>query len=75
MKKLLVLILSVSMVLSMVMSVSALRYTRGYYRSNGTYVSPYRSTSPNSYKSDNWSSKGNYNPYTGKKGYKSYYGY
>lgn len=42
---------------------------RGYTRSNGTYVQPYSRTSPNSYKFDNYSSRGNYNPYTGKKGY------
>jgi hypothetical protein len=44
----------------------------GYTTKRGTYVAPhYRSTS-NSRKSDNYSSRGNYNPYTGKKGYKSF---
>ena len=41
---------------------------RGYYRSSGTYVQPYYRTSPNSYKFDNYSYKGNYNPYTGRYG-------
>lgn len=41
---------------------------RGYFKSNGTYVQPYYKTSPNKYKFDNYSSKYNYNPYTGKKG-------
>lgn len=41
---------------------------RGYYRSSGTYVQPYYRTSPNSYKYDNYSYKGNYNPYTGRYG-------
>jgi hypothetical protein len=40
----------------------------GYYKSNGTYVQPYVRTSPNSTKLDNYSTKGNYNPYTGQQG-------
>lgn len=46
---------------------------RGYYRKNGTYVSSYHRTRPNKSKYDNYSTKGNYNPYTGKKGYKKPY--
>lgn len=42
---------------------------RGYYRSNGTYVNSYYRTSPNSYRYDNYSARGNYNPYTGRRGY------
>lgn len=42
----------------------------GYYKKSGTYVKSYYRTSPDSRKSNNWSSYGNYNPYTGKKGYK-----
>ena len=45
---------------------------RGHYRQNGTYVRPHYRTSPNSSIYDNWSTKGNTNPYTGRKGYKSY---
>ena len=41
---------------------------RGYTTSRGTYVNSYYRTSPNRYKYDNYSSKGNYNIYTGKKG-------
>ena len=37
-------------------------------RKNGTYVSPHRRTAPNTTRMDNWSSKGNVNPYTGKAG-------
>jgi len=40
-------------------------YTR---RSSGAYVQSYRRTSPNRSKWDNYSTKGNINPYTGKKG-------
>lgn len=41
---------------------------RGYTKKNGTYVKPYFRSSPNRSKLDNWSTRGNYNPYTGKKG-------
>lgn len=41
---------------------------RGYTRSNGTYVAPSHRTAPNSTRTDNWSSKPNVNPYTGKAG-------
>jgi hypothetical protein len=36
---------------------------RGYTRKDGTYVAP-----PNRSRSDNYSARGNYNPYTGAKG-------
>ncbi|MCF6271378.1 MAG: hypothetical protein L3J41_16830 [Melioribacteraceae bacterium] len=41
----------------------------GYYRSNGTYVQPYFRTAPNSTNRDNFSTRGNVNPYTGKPGW------
>lgn len=44
--------------------------TSSYVKSNGTYVAPSHATNPNSTKSDNWSTKGNVNPYTGKPGTK-----
>jgi hypothetical protein len=43
-------------------------YVSGYTRSNGTYVTGHHQTNPNGTKYDNWSSKGNVNPYTGKEG-------
>lgn len=47
---------------------------RGYYKpSTGRYVAPHYRSSPNSSRYDNYSTKGNYNPYTGKKGYASPY--
>ncbi|HBB36677.1 MAG: hypothetical protein UX02_C0001G0041 [Candidatus Moranbacteria bacterium GW2011_GWC1_45_18] len=45
----------------------------GYYRSSGTYVQPYYRTSPDSSRWNNYSTRGNYNPYTGQKGYTSPY--
>lgn len=43
-------------------------YVQGYYRSDGTYVQGYYRSDPNGTKSDNYSYKGNTNPYTGQRG-------
>lgn len=43
----------------------------GYTKSNGAHVAPSHATNPNRTKADNWSTKGNVNPYTGKEGTKS----
>ena len=48
-------------------------YVRGYYRNNGTYVQPHYRSSPDSSILNNWSTKGNINPYTGKEGTKNPY--
>ena len=45
-------------------------YVSGYYRSNGTYVSGYHATNPNGTRNDNYSTRGNVNPYTGEAGTK-----
>lgn len=47
--------------------------TKGYVKKDGTYVAPSHATNPNATKTDNYSSKGNVNPYTGKKGTKDPY--
>lgn len=47
-------------------------YVNGYYRKNGTYVQPHYRSDSNDTKADNWSTKGNVNPYTGKTGTKEY---
>ena len=44
-------------------------FVNGYYKSNGTYVQPHYRSDPNSTRLDNWSTRGNINPYTGKRGY------
>lgn len=56
-----------------VSSVQAATRVKGYYRNNGTYINSYYRSNSNRYRYDNYSSRGNYNPYTGKKGYKSWY--
>lgn len=44
-------------------------WVNGYYRSNGTYVEGYYRTAPNKTNVDNFSTKGNTNPYTGEAGW------
>jgi hypothetical protein len=46
-------------------------YVSGYTRSNGTHVSGHYRSCANNTTSDNWSTRGNYNPYTGQPGYRS----
>lgn len=47
-------------------------YVHGYTRSNGTYVHGYYRSSPNGTVTDNYSFKGNTNPYTGSTGTNRY---
>lgn len=49
-------------------------YVHGYTRNNGTYVEPHYRSSPNNTAYDNWSTKGNVNPYTGQEGTRNPYG-
>ena len=50
-------------------------YVSGYTKKDGTVVQGYYKTDPNNTKTDNYSSKGNVNPYTGKEGTKDPYKY
>lgn len=79
MKKLIVsFLIAVAFLVSSAGFADAATRVRGYYKpSTGTYVQPHYRSSPNSSRYDNYSTRGNYNPYTGKKGstspYRSYY--
>ena len=44
-------------------------YTRPHVRRDGTYVPGHYSSEPNQYRFDNYSGRGNTNPYTGERGY------
>ena len=59
--------LSLIIVLS-ISDVALAEYVRGYYRKNGSYVSGYNRSNSNSTVADNYSFKGNINPYTGATG-------
>lgn len=45
---------------------------RGYFRNDGTYVQPHYRSSSNNTVTDNYSFKGNINPYTGEEGHNYY---
>lgn len=66
-------IFCVAIILSLSLTISVEAKTiqvKSYYKpSTGTYVNSYYKTSPNKTKFDNYSTKYNYNPYSGKKGY------
>lgn len=50
-------------------------YVNGYVRKDGTYVQPHYRSNANSNPYDNYSTKGNTNPYTGSQGTKTYDNY
>jgi hypothetical protein len=43
---------------------------KGHTTKKGEYIPPHKRTAPDSRKDNNWSTKGNTNPYTGKPGTK-----
>lgn len=47
---------------------SDVHYQSGYIKDNGTYVEPHYKTNTNSTNWDNYSTKGNFNPYNGNSG-------
>jgi len=47
-------------------------HVRGYFRKDGTYVAPHYRSSPDGIFSNNWSTYGNVNPYTGAHGTKRF---
>ena len=51
-------------------ALAASKKVKSYYRNDGTYVQQHRRTVPDYTRNNNWSTQGNINPYTGKKGYK-----
>ena len=55
------------------LAVMAQVHVDGYTKKDGTYVAPHYRSSPNSTKADNYSTRGNVNPYTGKVGTKDPY--
>jgi hypothetical protein len=50
---------------------SASHSIKGHTTKDGKYVAPSHATNPNGTKTDNYSQKGNVNPYTGKEGTKN----
>ncbi len=48
-------------------------HVRSHVTKRGTYVQPHVRTSPDHSRQNNWSTRGNTNPYTGKRGSKRSY--
>lgn len=71
MKKYLILITTITAALTLSVNSYAANSVRGYTKKDGTFVSPSHRASPNKTQRDNYSSKGNHNPYTGKQGTKT----
>ncbi|HEV2627250.1 MAG TPA: hypothetical protein VGV41_01210 [Pseudolabrys sp.] len=46
-------------------------YHQGYTTQRGTYVQPHYQSAPNTTQMDNWNTRGNVNPYTGRIGTRS----
>ncbi len=46
-------------------------HVRGYTKKDGTYVAPHERSAPDGNRNNNWSTRGNINPYTGQEGTKA----
>lgn len=71
MRKYLLGVAALALAAGFVLKAAADTYVRGYTRQDGTYVAPHYRSSPNSTPLDNWSTRGNVNPYTGQQGTRS----
>lgn len=67
MKKLILALFATALVVPAI-AVDAQTYVNGYYRKDGTYVQPHYRSAPNNTTLDNYSTRGNVNPYTGQVG-------
>jgi hypothetical protein len=75
MKKIIIILFVIFGLVGLFQVADAAVRVRGYFRSNGTYVMPSYRSNPDRSRLNNWGAKGNYNPYTGKAGYRSYSSY
>ncbi|MHC8310044.1 hypothetical protein ACYZUC_10595 [Pseudomonas sp. GT1P32] len=63
-----VLIFSTLLLAALTTTAYADKYVTGYTKSSGTYVAPHVRSSADSSYNNNWTVKGNTNPYTGQNG-------
>ena len=68
MKKFLTLLVAGALLAGVPAVASADVHVRGHYRSDGTYVQPHYRSDPDGVTDNNWSHRGNTNPYTGQRG-------
>lgn len=57
-----------ALIATMATTAHADTYVQGYYRSNGTYVQPHFRSNADNTTLNNYSTRGNVNPYTGSYG-------
>lgn len=71
MRKILIglIVLTVTSFAASMATVNADTYVNGYRRSDGTYVQPHHRSDPDGNPYNNYSHRGNVNPYTGERGY------
>jgi len=71
MKKFLIALILATVLFLSAKSTFAYVRVRGYFRRDtGTFVMPHYRTNPDSFRFNNWSYKGNVNPFTFKRGWK-----
>ena len=68
MKKIVVMFIVAVSLLTLIGTAFADVYVRGYSRRDGTYVQPHYRSNPDGNVFNNWSTRGNINPYTGREG-------
>lgn len=61
----------IMMLLALTGTAFADQYVNGYMKNNGTYVQPYHRSEPDNSYNNNYSTRGNTNPYTGQSGTES----
>ncbi len=66
MNKFLLFLILIVFSFTIVLPALAIVHVNGYFRSNGTYVSPHYRSDPDGIPTNNWSYPGNTNPITGK---------
>ena len=59
-------LIALAMLAASIVGTLAQTHVNGYYRTDGTYEQPHWRSSPNNTIYDNWSTRGNVNPYTAK---------
>lgn len=65
-------VLAGTVTLTLASPVLADSFTNGYTRRDGTYVQPHYRSTPDGNFQNNWSTRGNVNPYTGQQGTRDY---
>jgi len=71
MKRIIIATVTATAILFATQAMASGHYVYGHMRGNGTYVQGHYQSNPNKTQRDNYGTRGNYNPYTGKLGTKN----